>query len=160
MTTSVPASTSSSAFSLLETQAPPVPAPQPTQPPAAPRLTSYTAYTKNELKITLTPQTSAARPGVVNIMARFQVTGSNVASGLNFQAAVPKASCFVEYAIISDELMLSVVATVANVTDVESRHSTWCYRVAADARDRPTWCKCLMGTVALPAHAHHRQMSD
>ncbi|KAG0705586.1 adaptin N terminal region-domain-containing protein [Suillus ampliporus] len=71
-----------------QTQAPPRPSPQ--QQPA-PRLTAYTAYDKHELKITLTPQTSAARPGVVNIMARFQVSGSNTATGLNFQAAVPKS---------------------------------------------------------------------
>ncbi|KAG6333060.1 hypothetical protein ID866_6029 [Astraeus odoratus] len=84
------ATNSSSPFTLLQTQAP-TPPPQPPQPPAAPRLTSYTVYEKNEVKITLTPQTSAARPGVVNIMARFQVTGSTSASGLNFQAAVPKS---------------------------------------------------------------------
>jgi AP-1 complex subunit gamma-1 len=42
------------------------------------------------LKITLTPQTSAARPGLVNILARFQVSGANPANGVNFQAAVPK----------------------------------------------------------------------
>lgn len=85
---------SASAFSLsqievqspVQTQTPPA---QP-QPLTAPRLTSYTAYEKNELKITLTPQTSAARPGVVNIMARFQVSGTNTATGLHFQAAVPK----------------------------------------------------------------------
>ncbi|KAI5984304.1 adaptin N terminal region-domain-containing protein [Pisolithus albus] len=63
----------------------------PAQSFGAPRLTSYLAYEKNDLKITLTPQTSAARPGVVNIMARFQVMGSNTASGVNFQAAVPKS---------------------------------------------------------------------
>ncbi|EGN95005.1 hypothetical protein SERLA73DRAFT_113706 [Serpula lacrymans var. lacrymans S7.3] len=87
-----PPSNPMSAFSLPQTQSP---TPNPPRPPAqqqpAPRLTSYTAYDKNELKITLTPQTSAARPGVVNIMARFQVTGSNDATGLNFQAAVPKS---------------------------------------------------------------------
>ncbi|KIM83121.1 hypothetical protein PILCRDRAFT_819890 [Piloderma croceum F 1598] len=74
----------SSAFSLLQTQLSP-------QPPAAPRLTSYTAYDKNELKVTLTPQTVAARPGVVNILARFQTAGGNPVTGLNFQAAVPKS---------------------------------------------------------------------
>ncbi|KAG6374655.1 adaptin N terminal region-domain-containing protein [Boletus reticuloceps] len=72
---------------LVQTQAPP-PAQQPQ--PTAPRLTSYAAYDKNELKVTLTPQTSAARPGVVNIMARFQVSGTNTVTGLHFQAAVPK----------------------------------------------------------------------
>ncbi|OJA19912.1 hypothetical protein AZE42_03760 [Rhizopogon vesiculosus] len=73
-----------------QSPAPPRVPPQQQQPPA-PRLTAYTAYDKHELKITLTPQTSAARPGVINIMARFQVSGSNMASGLNFQAAVPKS---------------------------------------------------------------------
>ncbi|PPQ78711.1 hypothetical protein CVT26_005558 [Gymnopilus dilepis] len=52
---------------------------------------AYTAYDKNSLKITLTPQTSPAKPGVVMILARFQVTGSNAATGLSFQAAVPKS---------------------------------------------------------------------
>ena len=54
------------------------------------RLTTYTAYEKNELKVTLTPQTNPNRPGIVNILARFQVTGQNVATGLSFQVAVPK----------------------------------------------------------------------
>ncbi|KAG6890087.1 clathrin associated protein complex large subunit [Termitomyces sp. Mi166 len=78
------AAPTSSAFSLLQTQSPP------TQPPA-PKLTTYTAYEKNELKITLTPQTNAAKPGVVMILVRFQVTGGTTASGINFQAAVPKS---------------------------------------------------------------------
>ncbi|KAJ3968404.1 adaptin N terminal region-domain-containing protein [Lentinula raphanica] len=85
-----------SAFSIPSSQSPapappaPVPAAAPT-PPAAPRLTSYTAYEKNSLKITLTPQTSAAKPGVVMILARFQVSGGTPATGLTFQAAVPKS---------------------------------------------------------------------
>ncbi|KAF7430752.1 clathrin associated protein complex large subunit [Pleurotus ostreatus] len=62
----------------------------PPQPPA-PRLTAYTAYDKNELQITLTPQTSAAKPGMVMILAKFQVSGSNVVTNMNFQAAVPKS---------------------------------------------------------------------
>ena len=73
-----------SAFSLPQAQTPP---PQPAQ-PAQPRLTAYPAYDKNELRITLTPQ--VPKPGVVNILARFQVTGNTPATGLNFQAAVPK----------------------------------------------------------------------
>ncbi|KAG6813876.1 clathrin associated protein complex large subunit [Tricholoma furcatifolium] len=73
-----------SAFSLPQTQSPPAQ-------PQAPKLTAYTAYEKNELKITLTPQTSAAKPGVVMILARFQVSAGNAATGLNFQAAVPKS---------------------------------------------------------------------
>ncbi|KAJ3755070.1 adaptin N terminal region-domain-containing protein [Lentinula raphanica] len=85
-----------SAFSMPSSQSPapappaPVPVAAPT-PPAAPRLTSYTAYEKNSLKITLTPQTSAAKPGVVMILARFQVSGGTPATGLTFQAAVPKS---------------------------------------------------------------------
>ncbi|KAJ7623323.1 adaptin N terminal region-domain-containing protein [Roridomyces roridus] len=76
-----------SAFNLPATQTPAQPPPQPA---AAPRLTSYTAYEQNELKITLTPQTSASQPGTVMILARFQVTGSTAATGVSFQAAVPR----------------------------------------------------------------------
>ncbi|KAF9071338.1 adaptin N terminal region-domain-containing protein [Rhodocollybia butyracea] len=76
-----------SAFSLPQSQSP---APTPAAPPAS-RLTSYTAYEKNTLKITLTPQTSAAKPGIVMILARFQVSGGAPATGLTFQAAVPKS---------------------------------------------------------------------
>lgn len=75
----------SSAFTPPQTHTPPA-----QQQPSQPRLTAYPAYDKNELKITLTPQTSPTRPGVVNILARFQVTGATPATGLNFQAAVPK----------------------------------------------------------------------
>lgn len=86
-----------SAFSLPSTQSQmlvtPTPAPAPpSATSAAPRLTSYTAYERHELKVTLTPQTSPTRPGVVMILARFQVTGSVPATNLNFQAAVPKVS--------------------------------------------------------------------
>lgn len=75
-----------SVFNLPQTQTPP---PQPAQ-PAQPRLTAYPAYDKNELRIMLTPQ--VPKPGVVNILARFQVSGSTAVTGLNFQAAVPKVS--------------------------------------------------------------------
>jgi len=76
----------------------PTPLPQsqlpPSQAPAsAPtRLPGYAAYDQNGLTITLTPQTSTARPGVVMIMARFQVTGESPATSINFQAAVPKVN--------------------------------------------------------------------
>ncbi|KAJ3996757.1 adaptin N terminal region-domain-containing protein [Lentinula boryana] len=84
-----------SAFSISTSQSP-VPAPTPTAPAApaplaASRLMSYSAYEKNSLKITLTPQTSPAKPGVVMILARFQVSGGTPATGLSFQAAVPKS---------------------------------------------------------------------
>lgn len=60
--------------------------------PAAPNLPSYTAYDKNDVVISLTPQRSTTQPGVVDILARFQVKGSAVATNLNFQVAVPKVS--------------------------------------------------------------------
>ncbi|PBK60501.1 gamma-adaptin [Armillaria solidipes] len=78
--------------SLFDSPASPPPqAPVPQPQPAASHLTSYPAYDRNELKITLTPQTSPTRPGVVLILARFQVTGGNAVTGLTFQAAVPKS---------------------------------------------------------------------
>ncbi|KAI0343261.1 Adaptor protein complex AP-1 gamma subunit [Trametopsis cervina] len=81
---SIPQTAPSGAFGLPQTQSPP---PQPTQP----KLTAYPAYDKNQLRISLTPQTNPQRPGVVNILARFQVTGSTPVTGLTFQAAVPKS---------------------------------------------------------------------
>ncbi|KZT65038.1 gamma-adaptin [Daedalea quercina L-15889] len=81
-TPSLPVSNgAASAFSLSTQTSPPQ--------PAQSRLTAYPAYDKNELRIMLTPQ--VPKPGVVNILARFQVTGSSAATGLNFQAAVPKS---------------------------------------------------------------------
>ncbi|KAF8318766.1 gamma-adaptin [Clavulina sp. PMI_390] len=73
-------------------QAAPLPAKAPAAAPtptAAPS-TAYTAYQQNNLQVTLTPQTSPTRPGVVMIMVRFQVSGPNAASNVNFQAAVPR----------------------------------------------------------------------
>ncbi|KAG9040966.1 clathrin associated protein complex large subunit [Tulasnella sp. UAMH 9824] len=64
--------------------------PQPAPQQARPLAQSYIAYDGHELKISLTPAVSPARPGVVNILARFQVSGGNAASNVNFQAAVPK----------------------------------------------------------------------
>lgn len=74
---------------------PAAPVPTPTAAPAQPassRLTVYTAYDKNDFTITLTPQTSPARPGIIMILAKFTVQGSLPASGINFQAAVPKVN--------------------------------------------------------------------
>ncbi|KAI0058983.1 gamma-adaptin [Artomyces pyxidatus] len=75
--------------SLFDASPAPAP-PKPAAPPPQPKLPSYTAYSKNDLTITLTPQPSATRPGVVDVLARFQATGSAPATGLNFQVAVPK----------------------------------------------------------------------
>jgi AP-1 complex subunit gamma-1 len=88
----------SSLFDLTSTVTPtsapaPAPAPAAAAPapkPAAPKLQSYTAYNKNDLTISLTPQRSATQKGVVDILARFQVTGSSTVTGINFQVAVPK----------------------------------------------------------------------
>ncbi|KAL9713670.1 clathrin associated protein complex large subunit [Leucoagaricus gongylophorus] len=84
---------SSSIYSSSPVQSPPTPSaavPAPVAKPV-PRLPAYTAYEKNDLKITLTPQTSAAKPGIVMILAKFTVQNSLGVSGINFQAAVPKS---------------------------------------------------------------------
>ena len=81
--------TASSLFDLTSSVAPSAPPPQPA---AAPKLPSYTAYDKNGLFISLTPQRSTTQPGLVDILARFQVKGSTAVTGLNFQVAVPKVS--------------------------------------------------------------------
>ncbi|KDQ06848.1 hypothetical protein BOTBODRAFT_192787 [Botryobasidium botryosum FD-172 SS1] len=70
----------------IQTQ-PTTPAPAP---PARQPAPGYVAYDNNELRVALTPQTSPTKPGLVNIIARFQVTGSESASNINFQAAVPR----------------------------------------------------------------------
>lgn len=80
----MPTSVPQSVFSSPQTQSPPQ------QPLQQQRLTTYTAYEKNELKVTLTPQTNPNRPGIVNVLARFQAMGQNAISGLSFQVAVPK----------------------------------------------------------------------
>lgn len=89
-----PISNIATASPLFSSPVPPAPAQSPPQvqpqPAAASRLQSYTAYEKNALKITLTPQVSPQRPGLVNILARFVVTGPEPATNINFQAAVPK----------------------------------------------------------------------
>jgi AP-1 complex subunit gamma-1 len=81
----------SAAMSLFDLSTPVTPAAPPPK-PAAPDLPSYTAYNKNDVVISLTPQRSTTQPGVVDILAQFQVKGSTVATGLNFQVAVPKVS--------------------------------------------------------------------
>jgi AP-1 complex subunit gamma-1 len=76
--------------SLFDLTSPVVPTAPPK--PAAPKLPSYTAYNKNDLVILLTPQRSTTQPGVVEILASFQVKGNTAATSLNFQVAVPKVS--------------------------------------------------------------------
>ena len=72
------------------------PAPVPTavvaaRPPAPQQTQEYAAYEKNGLQITRRPQVSAAQPGLVLVTAQFEVTGLAAITGINFQAAVPKA---------------------------------------------------------------------
>lgn len=141
-----PAPAPSLAFSipvqpLAQTQAPPSPAQQ--QPSTVPRLTSYTAYEKNELKITLTPQTSAARPGIVNIMARFQVSGTNTATGLHFQAAVPKVCLANDGFGDVDWVSWGTVTTAADASHVEFGRAAWDDRNATAACDRSSRGKSL-----------------
>ncbi|KAF8475303.1 Adaptor protein complex AP-1 gamma subunit [Russula ochroleuca] len=81
-----PPPAASSLFDLSPTVITAAPPPK----PATPNLPSYNAYNKNDLVISLTPQRSTTQPGVVDILARFQVKGNVTATGLNFQVAVPK----------------------------------------------------------------------
>lgn len=100
---------------------------QPTPPPAAPaapELQSYTVYDKNELKITLTPQVNAQHPGMVQVMARFQVTGGSEASGINFQAAVPKV-LILHSSFSQKELTCIADPTTENVSNVKFNGGTW-----------------------------------
>ncbi|WWD17404.1 hypothetical protein CI109_101845 [Kwoniella shandongensis] len=85
---------SNSLFDLVtpssSSSAAPPPAPAPAAAPPKTQLQSYTAYEKNSLKITLTPKTSPSQPGVVQILARFTVSGGEKVEHVNFQVAVPK----------------------------------------------------------------------
>ncbi|KAG8714077.1 clathrin associated protein complex large subunit [Ceratobasidium sp. 394] len=68
----------------------PVPAaPQPAAPAAAPNRPTFVAYENNGLKITLVPHVLAARPGMIQIQARFEALAGPV-TGVTFQVAVPK----------------------------------------------------------------------
>ena len=92
-----PAPAAAPLASLFGQTAAPVPAPASApatavQPPASQQQAqTYTAYEKNGLKVSLRPQVSATRPGVVLVTARFEATGVAAITGINFQAAVPKA---------------------------------------------------------------------
>ncbi|KAG8902033.1 clathrin associated protein complex large subunit [Tulasnella sp. 403] len=87
-----PTATANPLFSLAAAAPPAQQAPAPQQTPSVqrPQLQSYPAFDMYDLKISLTPQVSAARPGIVNILARFQNSGAVPISNVNFQAAVPK----------------------------------------------------------------------
>ncbi len=89
-----PSSSSNGLDMLSGMSSQPAPAASQPAPPATQKsqLQSYTAYEKNGLKITLTPKTSPTQPGMVQILARFTCTGSDLVQGVNFQAAVPKVT--------------------------------------------------------------------
>ena len=70
-------------------------------------LQQYTAYEKNDLKITLMPKTNSAQPGMVQILVRFNAVGAGVLENVNFQAAVPKVSLRVAATDEQDVLMRS-----------------------------------------------------
>ncbi|QRV74445.1 adaptin (adaptor HA1/AP1 adaptin gamma subunit) [Ceratobasidium sp. AG-Ba] len=67
----------------------PVPVQRPTAPTAVPNRPTFVAYEKNGLRITLVPQVLAARPGMIQIQARFEALAGPV-SGVSFQVAVPR----------------------------------------------------------------------
>jgi AP-1 complex subunit gamma-1 len=86
-----PQAVATTAASLFDLASPVTPSAPPPKPATPPQLPSYTAYNKNDLVISLTPQ-SSTQPGMVDILARFQVKGNIAATNLNFQVAVPKVS--------------------------------------------------------------------
>lgn len=90
-TSPVPTPSMASLFGQTAAPAPASTAVAATQPPAPQQTPGYAAYEKNGLQITLRPQVSAARPGLVLVTARFDATGVAAITGINFQAAVPKA---------------------------------------------------------------------
>jgi AP-1 complex subunit gamma-1 len=127
-----PAMARGSLFDLGDISSPaPTPAPAPAPAPK-PQLTSYTAYEKNDLKITLTPQTNPTKPGLVLILARFQVSGITPATGISFQAAVPKVRRFPDF-LLTNLTLFSSDTTTSNVTDHQRGRLSWCDGVPADA---------------------------
>lgn len=94
--------------------------------PSAPRHTAYTAYEKNGLKITLTPQTSAAKPGYVVIQARFQATTSSPVTGITFQAAVPKVRQL-KTIVQAVDLTAILDSATANAPNVQPNREPWRY---------------------------------
>ncbi|KAG8836016.1 clathrin associated protein complex large subunit [Serendipita sp. 400] len=95
ISTSAPAATalSGGASSLLVAASQPATRPAPAAAAGGgdpPKTAGYVAYDKNSLKITLHPQVSAQKPGIILVSARFEASGGQPVQGVNFQAAVPK----------------------------------------------------------------------
>ena len=129
-----------SAASLFDMSTPVTPAAPPPK-PAAPNLPSYNAYNKNDVVISLTPQRSTSQPGVVDILARFQVKGSTTATGLNFQVAVPKVNN-------SPVPPSSTVPDAVNFSMIVNRHNSYkcspCHvRMSTQERQRHSKCALL-----------------
>ncbi|BGP02959.1 AP-1 complex subunit gamma-1 [Rhodotorula toruloides ATCC 204091] len=80
-------SASSDLFSAMSTT-PAAPSPAPAASPAPSGPTAHEAYNRNGLRITLTAVRDSNNRNVANILAKF--TSTQLVSGVNFQAAVPK----------------------------------------------------------------------
>lgn len=133
--TSTPTVDSSSLFSPAQSSSPPSAA---TSAPSAPKLQSYIAYDKNELKITLTPQVSEQKKGVVNILARFQVTGNTTVNAINFQAAVPKTQQLQMLPMSSNSVSPGATETQQmRVIAPVGSHVRLRLRISYNIRDRP-----------------------
>ncbi|KAG9119346.1 clathrin associated protein complex large subunit, partial [Ceratobasidium sp. 392] len=76
-------------FDAAPSPAPAPVAPRPAAPAAASGRPTFVAYENHGLKVTLVPQVLAARPGMVQIQARFEASAGPV-TGVNFQVAVPR----------------------------------------------------------------------
>ncbi|KAG8791594.1 clathrin associated protein complex large subunit [Ceratobasidium sp. 428] len=76
-------------FDAAPAQAPAPVTPRPAAPAAAPNRPTFVAYENHGLKVTLVPQVLAARPGMIQIQARFEAISGPV-SGVSFQVAVPR----------------------------------------------------------------------
>ena len=76
------------------------------------------------------------------ILARFQMSGTTAATGLSFQAAVPKVSLFFDFCCIFHVLfrdsIVPLVTTTTNASYVESEYQPWISGDAADEGD----CTC------------------
>ena len=136
----MPTTVPQSAFSLPQTQSPSL------QPQQQQRLTAYTAYEKNELKVTLTPQTNPNKPGIVSALARFQVTGQNAVSGLSFQVAVPKVRFpFFQFLVFGGRKLGAeacahyIEPAAANAGHVQSEREPWMHRDSTDADQGSRW---------------------
>ena len=139
-----PPSAAMSWFDMSTTETPAAPPPK----PAAPSPPSYTAYNKNDVLISLTPQRSTTQPGVVDILARFQVKGSTAATGLNFQVAVPKVSNMASpqsHLRVPDGCLLLLLLYISTIGN---RHNSYkcspCHvRMSTPERQRHSKCALL-----------------